>query len=473
MSSDRPDVAPATDTPSEPPSSGQEPPASANRLRTLTRRVLPDLAPWRSSRDFRLLLSSGLITTFGSYLTYVAVPLQIMRMTDSPLAVGLVGLVELVPLIVFGLWGGALADAMNRRRLIMGCEAGLALLSLLLLVNSQLPSPQLWLLYVVAGLTAVLDGMQRPSLDALTPQVVPHDQLPAASALLSLRSKVGAILAPALAGVIAATAGVSAAYALDFVTFLVSMALLSRIRATPPPDGGEPPSLASILVGLKYAWSRKDLLGTYAVDVIAMMCAFPTAIFPFLAYQLHAPWALGMLYSAGAVGGLAVSLTSGWYSRVHRHGRLVLIAAAMTGVAMAGAGFTQNVWLVLFFLAVAGGADMVSGLGRDTMWNQSIPDELRGRMAGVELLSYTVGPKLGDVRAGYSASRWGASGSMWVGGLACLVGVAALAVALPKMLAYDDRTDPNALAVGSKRKAAEAPAAAEAGKTAGEALQPG
>ncbi|MFD9621944.1 MFS transporter [Streptomyces virginiae] len=430
--------------------------ATRRTLRDLLRALLPDLAPWRSSRDFRLVLTSSLITNFGAYFTYVAVPLQIMQLTHSPLAVGLVGAVQLLPMIIFGLWGGALADAFSRRLLIIGTEVGLACTATLLLINSLIPEPQLWPLYAVGAMVATLDSVQRPALDAVTPYVVPHEELAAASALQSLRRKVGGILSPALAGLTAASVGVSAAYAVDLLTFGVSLLLLNKLRRLPPPEGAEPPSLRAIATGLQYAWSRKDLLGTYVVDIIAMAFAYPVAIFPFLAQELNAPWALGMLYSATAVGAVAVSLTSGWFSRVHRHGRLVIIAAALTGGAMVAAGLSQNVWLVLAFLVVAGGADMVSGLGRDTMWNQSIPDELRGRMAGIELLSYSIGPKLGDVRSGWAASRWGATGSLWSGGIACLAGVAALAAVLPKMLAYDDRTDEHTAAVRASRKRIEA-----------------
>ncbi|MCD0485049.1 MFS transporter [Streptacidiphilus sp. ASG 303] len=447
--------------PEQPAPSGRPASAPAGRLRALARRVRPDLAPWRSSRDFRLLWSAGLVTTFGSFLTYVSVPLQIKDLTGSSLAVGLVGAAELVPLVVCGLWGGALADALDRRRMVLATEAGLGLLSLLLLANALLPHPLLWPLYAVAALTAALDGLQRPSLDALTPRIVAHDQLTAAAALNSLRWQVGAIAGPSLAGVVAATAGVQVAYALDAATFAVSLLLLARMRAAPPPTGAERPSLAAVAEGLRYAWSRKELLGTYAVDVVAMLFAFPNAVFPFLADRLHAPWALGLMYAASSAGGLAVSATSGWASRVHRQGRMVVAAAALWGAAVACAGLAGRVWAVLLLLALAGGADMVSGLGRSTMWNQSIPDALRGRLAGVELLSYSLGPQLGQVRAGGTAAAFGVRTSVWSGGLLCVAGVAALAASLPRLLAYDDRTDPHAAAVRAERERRAAAEAAE------------
>ncbi|MFJ9947654.1 MFS transporter [Kitasatospora sp. NPDC091207] len=432
-----------------------EPPPNG-RLRTLLSSLRPDLAPWHSSRDFRLLWLSGCVTSLGSYLTYVAVPMQIKDLTGSSFAVGLVGAFELVPLIVFGLWGGALADALDRRKLVLFSEAGLGVLTGLLLLNALLPTPVLWPVYLVAALVAATDGLQRPALDSLTPRIVPHDQLTAAFALNSLYRNAGSVAGPALAGIIVAFAGVQTAYALDVLTFGASLLLLARIRAVPPPTGAEKPSVRAVLTGVRYAWSRKDLLGTYAIDTCAMLFAFPVAIFPFLASELGADWALGPMYAASAVGALAVSATSGWTSRVHRHGRLLVVAALGWGAAMALAGLCGNVWPVLLCLALAGGADQISGIARSTMWNQSIPDEVRGRMAGVELLSYSVGPQLGQVRAGGMAGLVGVRASVWAGGVACVVGVVALATALPSLLSYDDRTDPHAAAVRAEHAKAEA-----------------
>ncbi|PYC77856.1 MFS transporter [Streptomyces tateyamensis] len=416
------------------------------------RKLRPDLTPWRSSRDFRLLWGSGSISSFGNLITYVAVPLQIKQLTGSYLAVGAIGLVELVPLIVFGLWGGALADALDRRKLVLGTEAGLGLITGLLLLNALLPHPLLWPIYLATALVAALDGLQRPALDTLVPRVVEHDQLTAAFALVSIYRNVNMVAGPALAGVLVASAGPAPAFAVDLATYACSLVLLARMRQVPPPTGAERPSLAGIAAGVRYACSRPELLGTYLVDIAAMFFAFPNTIFPFLADRLHAHWALGLLYGATAVGSLLVSATAGWAGQVHRHGRMVVLAALGWGAAMAGAGLFDNIWLVLLCLAVAGGADMVSGLGRSTMWNQSIPDELRGRLAGVELLSYSVGPQLGQLRAGSTAHLVGVRGSVWLGGLACVLSVAGLAAALPKLLAYDARTDPHAVAVRAARE---------------------
>ncbi|WP_329318766.1 MFS transporter [Streptomyces sp. NBC_01262] len=409
--------------------------------------LLPDLAPWRSSRDFRLMWLAGVVTVFGSFLTYVAVPVQIKELTGSTLAVGAIGLVELVPLIVFGLYGGALADSVDRRKLIVYTEVALGLLSLLLLANTLVPHPAVWPLYVVAALTSALTGLQRPALDAIVPRVVPHEQLSAAAALNAVRWQVGAIAGPSLAGVLIAFAGLEWAYALDAVSFAISVGLGLGLRPSPAAHDAAKPSLRSIWEGGRYAWSRKELLGTYVIDLAAMFFAFPTAVFPFLADDLKAPWSLGLMYAAGTVGSLTVSLTSGWSSRVHRHGRMIVYAALAWGAAMAVAGWMDNVWLVLFFLAVAGGCDMISGIFRSTIWNQTIPDELRGRLAGIELLSFSVGPTLGQVRAGGMAALTGVRVSVWSGGLACIAAVGLLAGGLPKLMSYDARTDEHARAL--------------------------
>ncbi|WP_374230852.1 MFS transporter [Streptomyces sp. UNOC14_S4] len=440
--------------PSDPPCH-TSPSGPLRRLRAL----LPDLTPWRASADFRRMWLAGLVTVFGTFLTFVAVPLQLKELTGSALAVGAVGAVELVPLIVFGLYGGALADAMDRRKLILWTEAGLGLLSAILLLNTLLPEPMIWPLYVVAALTSALSGLQRPAMQAIVPRIVAHDQLPAAIALNSMRWQLGAIAGPSLAGLIVAYAGLPWAYGLDLVSYAVSGVLLLGLTPSPAAREADKPSLSGILEGARYAWSRKELLGTYAIDMAAMLFAFPTAIFPFLADDLDAPWALGLMYAAGAVGSLVVSLTSGWVSAIHRHGRMVVLAALGWGAAMAVAGWMPNVWLVLLFLAVAGGCDTVSGLFRSAIWDQTIPDELRGRLAGIEMLSYSLGPQIGQVRAGGMASLTNARTSVWTGGVACVVSVGLLAASLPKLVSYDARTNEHAVRMRT-RKAAEVAEAA-------------
>ncbi|MFH8768374.1 MFS transporter [Streptomyces sp. NPDC017958] len=407
--------------------------------------LLPDLAPWKASADFRRLWASGLISNFGSFLTFVALPVQLKDLTGSAAAVGAIGAVELIPLIVFGLYGGALADALDKRLLIVWSEAGQGLLSAALLVNALLPGPAVWPLYLIAALSSALVSVQRPALDSLLPRIVAHDDLPAASSLNSLRWTVGGVAGPAIAGVVVAYAGLGWAYAADLLTFAVSLLFIVRIAPSPASYEAAKPDLRAIAEGARYAWSRKELLGTYVVDLAAMFLAMPLAVLPFLADELHAEWALGLMYAAVPLGAMVVGLTSGWTSRVHGHGRMVVLSAALWGVAIAAAGVVGNVWLVLLLLTVAGGCDMVSGVFRAAMWNQTIPDELRGRLAGIELLSYSVGPTLGQVRSGGVAAWAGVRTSVWSGGLLCVGAMGLLALCLPGLMTYDARTNEHAL----------------------------
>ncbi|MEU1075531.1 MULTISPECIES: MFS transporter [unclassified Streptomyces] len=414
--------------------------------------MLPDLSPWRSSADFRLLWVQGIVAILASSMAMIALPLQIKELTGSPLAVGAMGLVELVPLVVFGLYGGALADAVDRRKVILATEAGLAVLAVLLLGNAVLATPRLWPLYVVAAGVSALAGLQRPALDSLLARIVPHEQQTAAAALNAVRWQIGMIAGPAAAGLVVAYAGHGTAYALMAAGFLGSALLCLRLSPAPPAQGADKPSLRGIAEGARYAWSRPVLLGTYAVDLAAMFFAFPNTIFPFLADELDAPWALGLMYAAGSAGSVLVSLTSGWTSRVRRHGLLVVFGAAGWGLAIAAAGWFSNIWLVLLCLAAAGAGDMLSGLGRSTIWNQTIPEHLRGRLAGIEVLSYSVGPQLGQVRAGGMAGWTGTRSAFWSGGLACLASVALLSAVLPKLVTYDADTDEEALRRKAQRE---------------------
>ncbi|MEI8261508.1 MAG: MFS transporter [Actinomycetes bacterium] len=413
-----------------------------------------DISPLRTSRGFRLLFASGLVTYLGSMITYVALPFQIAHLTGSYLAVGAIGLAELLPLIIFGLYGGALADTVDRRIMAIATEATMGVLVTVLLINALLPHPHIWVIYVVAMVLAAADGLQRPSIEAMVPRVVAHDQMAAASALTSIRWTLGTVLGPAIGGILISAFGVWSAYAIDVVTFVISVVILLRlpsIRAAAEASA----SLRHVIQGLKYAASRRDLLGTYAVDLIAMIFAFPYALFPFLAIELGAPWALGLLYSAGAVGALVVTATSGWTKSVHRHGRAVCIAAVAWGVGIALAGLTTNIWVVLVFLAFAGGADMISAIFRGAMWNQTIPDEVRGRMAGIEMLSYSIGPLLGQVRSSTAASLLSLRGSFISGGIMCVAGVGIAAACLPALWKYDDRTSVDAVRERQLRESGE------------------
>jgi MFS family permease len=400
-----------------------------------------DLTPLKKYPDFRNLWTAGLISYFGSMITYVALPFQLKELTGSYLAVGLLGVVEIVPLIIFGLYGGVLADSVDRKKMVWATEAGALILVLVLLGNSLLGSPTTLAIYLVAALFAVVDGLQRPSMDAMLPRLVSHEDLPAASALLSLRWQLGVIVGPTIGGIIFSTMSVSAGYVVDIATYLLSLFFLARVGSIARSKEAEKPSLAALLDGVKYAFRRQDLLGTYIIDLAAMTLAMPMALYPFWADELNAPWALGMFYAAITVGSVIVTLTSGWTRTYRFHGRAVILAAMGWGLAIAAAGLSNSLILVLLFLTIAGASDMVSALFRGNIWNQTIPDNLRGRLAGIELLSYSVGPLAGQLRAASMAAATTLSISVTSGGLMCVVVVAHLAIFLPKMWKYDVQTN--------------------------------
>lgn len=375
----------------------------------------------------------------GSQAAEVALLVQAKQLTGSPLIVGLLGMAELVPLIVFGLYGGVLADRFDRRTLMRWCEPGLACCAGLLLLNALLPHPAVWPLFVVSAVMMAFASLQRPAFEAATPRIVPLEQITAASALLSMFQNISVLVGSSLGGVLAVAPGPWLVYALDAAGFAVSFVMLGRLSPLPPTerDAGESgPALREILVGLRYAVSRKDLLGSYLADLSAMIFAYPNAMFPFMAVVLHAPWATGLMFAAPSAGALAVSATSGWMGNVRRHGLAIAVAAALWGVAMAGFGLSPDIYAGLFFLAVAGGADETSGIFRDTLWKQTIPDHLRGRMAGIELLSYAAGPPAGQLRSGVVAGLAGYRFSLVSGGILCVAAVGVVCAALPAFSGY-------------------------------------
>jgi MFS family permease len=432
----------------------------------LTRLSLrPDLTPLRRSRDYRAAFISRTVAMFGSQAAEVALLVQAKQLTGSPLIVGLLGVAELVPLVVFGLYGGALADRFDRRALMRWCEPGLACCAGLLLLNGLLPHPAVWPLFVVSALMMALAALQRPAFEAAMPRMVPREQITAASALLSGSQNISVLLGSSLGGVLAVTPGPWVVYALDGAGFAVSFWLLSRLPKLPPEpatdagsgSGSAPGSAAGsgsapgsgsgsgsapgsalreILVGIRYAVSRKDLLGSYLADLSAMIFAYPNALFPFMAVILHAPWATGLMFAVPSVGAFMVSATSGWMGQVRRHGLAIAISAALWGAAMAGFGLSPNIYVALGFLALAGAADETSGIFRDTLWKQTIPDHLRGRMAGIELLSYGAGPPTGQLRSGVVASLAGLRFSLVSGGVACVAAVGVVCAALPAFSRY-------------------------------------
>ena len=414
-----------------------------------------DVTPLRTSRDFRLLWAGGTIFYLTGMVSYVAIPFQIYRLTGSNFAVGAVGFVELVPLIVFGLYGGALADHVDRRRLLVACGLGQAVLIAVLAVNAFLDEPSVGAIFVVSALLASFSSLQRPSREALMPRTVRHDQIAAANALTSLGMQVGVLVGPAVGGLLVAYVGTGWCFVVDIAGLAVASLLYVGMRPYPHREETTPPSLAGIGQGLRYALSRRDLLGTYLVDIAAMLLALPVVLFPALAEEVFGrPELLGLLYSAETVGALLATALSGWTSRVHHHGRAIVLAAAAYGACIAVAGVMPSVWLVAVLLMLSGAADLVSAVFRGTVWSQTLPAAMRGRLAGIEMLSYSLGPLGGQVRAGATADLWSVRGSIASGGLACVAGVGLTALALRDFWTYDARTDEHAVAERTARRLA-------------------
>lgn len=396
-----------------------------------------DFTPLRRHRDYRLLYIAQSVSFLGGMMTYVALPYQMFQLTHSSFMVGLLGVAELIPLLMTAFVGGALADSVDRRRLVIVTDVFLAGGSLFLTLLAWRGSPPVWSLYVLAGFMSGMLGLQRPSIDALMPRLVPREELMAAAALGSFRGSFIMIVGPAIGGVLIASMGLAFTYSMDALSYVLALGCIALIRKTSAPEGAERPTVESIREGFRYARSRQELIGTYVVDFVAMIFGMPMALFPALSEKLGGPGVLGVLYASPAVGAFLASVTSRWTHRVKRHGLAVTVAAAVWGAAIVVFGFCDAILPATFFLALAGGADAVSGIFRSTLWNQTIPDHLRGRLAGIEMVSYMSGPMLGNLEAGMAAAAFGVRASVVSGGILCVIGVAACAVMLPKFISYN------------------------------------
>ncbi len=407
-----------------------------------------DVTPLRISRDYRLLFFGQFISSFGTAISFVVLPVQVFQLTQSTFMVGLLGAVEFVFILLLAFVGGAYADFIDKRRMLRLTEIGQTIVTMILVANALLPSPRVWVLFGSAAAHAGLSALQRPSFEAMMQRIVPPDLMASVGALNSIRWNMTTILGPSLAGIILAAFGASVAYSIDLITFIASLTAVFLIQAAPPAAQTEDrPSLKSVVEGVQYAWRRKEILGTYLIDMNAMFFGMPSALFPAIAAQFGAG-TVGFFYAAPSVGALAATLTSGWTKKINRHGLFVSIAAALWGVSIIFFGFATNLYTALFFLALAGAADMVSALFRFVIWNQTIPTYLRGRLAALEMISYTSGPKLGDAEAGIVATLFSLRTSIVSGGVLCVVGTVAVSLLIPQFIEYDGRE-------GFKRKELE------------------
>jgi len=417
----------------------------------VTPRLGVDLTPLRASTQYRRLYVAGFITALGSQATYVTIPFQLKQLTHSPLDVGALGLFELAPLVIFGLYGGVLADRLNRRRLIITMEILLMVATAAVWGNALLAHPQVWVLYAAAAVAAAVSSLQRPSIEALNQSLVPHDLQRSAAALANIRYTTASIIGPSLGGLVAVGAGPSVVYGANLVTFAISLLLLTRLARGENAEPGDRSDRAALREGIVFLRARPDIVGTYIIDLLAMTLAFPVVMLPFVAERFHVTYALSLLYCALPAGALLFTLLSGWTSRVHHYGRGLVAAAILWGLGIALFGYSSSLTLVLVGLALAGGADSISGIFRATMWNESIPPEIRGRMAGMEMISYSLGPTAGQFRAGVMAAWTSLRFSLTFGGLACAGSVGVVAAALPSLWRFDARTDPHVAQVREAR----------------------
>jgi MFS family permease len=407
-----------------------------------------DLTPLRASRDLRLLVAGNVVSGMGTQAALVALPFQIYTQTGSAFLTGLLGLVELGPLVVLSLLGGALADRHDRRRLLLADQLAIVATASLLALAAFLGSPPVAVLYVLGGLLGGFGAVQNVVRSAIVPNVVAPELVRSAIAVNFGLFQLTYVVGPALGGLLIGALGVGAAYVADAASCLAMVAAALAMSPQPPRGAAEQPVrvLRSIGEGLGFVRRNQALMGSFACDLVAMTFGMPRALFPVLAVSVYGAGAegAGLLYAAVAAGATVTALTTGWLAHARRLGRIVVAAVAVWGTAIAAAGLAGSLWLAAGLLAIAGGADSVSAVSRSAI-NQSVtPDHLRGRMSSVFSLVVASGPRLGDVEAGTAAALGGVRFSVVSGGLACVAGVALVAVAFPALIRYDADRQPTA-----------------------------
>jgi MFS family permease len=404
------------------------------------RSLAVDITPLRASRDFRRLWLGLLASTFGSQFTIVATYVQVFRLTGSVVAVGVIGLVGFVSLVVGTLAGSTFLDAFDRRKILIGAQLGYAVSSGTLLLGALAGRPPIGLIYAaVAGIaaTSAIDG---PTRNAMTPRLIERQLLPAAAALNQLTWNGAGLVGPALAGVVVAKLGFPWAYAIDLAS--IGLLLLASISVRPmPPEEGEQVTVGwrAVREGFAFLRGRRVLQSTFLVDIIAMVFGMPRALFPVLALtQFHrGETVVGLLFAAPAVGAFVGAATTGWVGRVRHQGLAVIWAVVVWGAGITAFGLVgSHLWLGLFFLAVAGAADVISAVFRNTILQLTIPERLRGRLFGIHILVVTGGPRLGDLEAGLVAAAFSPTVSVVSGGLLCIAGTALLALLVPEFRQY-------------------------------------
>jgi MFS family permease len=408
---------------------------SSSRYRCQVARFVVDISPLRRYPQFRRLWAGQVVSGLGSQLTVVAVSFQAYSLTHSTLVVGLLGLAQLVPLLAGALWGGAVADAMDRRKVLIVTQLAMATAVGGLVVNASLAHPSVWALFVCTAASAGFQGADWPARRAALPMLVGEDDVTAAIALQTTIAQLAIVAGPALAGVLIATIGLSAVYGIDVATFgaaLVAAVLLPRLV---PSGGGTPMGLRSMTDGFRHLRGEKLLSATYWIDLNAMIFGMPRAVFPALATGLFGGGAgvLGLLYAAPGAGSLIGSLFTGWCSRVRHQGRAIAACVVVWGMTIALFGIIPVLWIGLVLLALAGAADVVSAVFRQAVQQRAVPEHLQGRLSGTFFAVVAGGPRLGDAEAGVAAAIGGPQFAVWSGGVACVVGVGVLLWRSPEL----------------------------------------
>ncbi len=407
----------------------------------MQRRLMVDVTPLRVSAPYRRLWLGTTVAQIGQQMTAVAVALQVYGLTGSSFAVGMVGAAALGPLVLFGLYGGAIADSHDRRLVALGASAGLWVCSLLLLMQSWAGWGQLWVLYAVVAVQSGFFAVNNPARAAILPRLLGRDLLPSANALSTVSWNLGFTAGPLLGGAVVAAFDLTAAYAVDAVTFAAALYAVARLPSIPPEGEVRRVGLRAVAEGLRFLRSRRNLLMTFMVDLAAMVLAQPRALFPALAVTVYGggPRTVGLLAAAPAVGALGAAAFSGWLSQVRWQGRTVLVMVIGYGISIAAFGLTGALGVALVFLALSGGFDMVSAVFRSTILQVATPDELRGRLQGVFIVVVAGGPRLGDALAGSMATAFGETFAIVAGGTACVLVVSALAARFTSFARYDAR----------------------------------
>jgi MFS family permease len=402
----------------------------------LLRRVAVDVRPLRHEAFRRLWLGQS-VSVVGFQLTGVAVAVEMFDITGSSLWVGLIGVAALVPLVVFGLYGGSVSDAVDRRKLLVLSSYLTWLSTFGLLAQALLGLQQRWVLLALVAVQSVGFAFASPTRGAVVPRIVPRDLVPSANTLVSTALGVGAVVGPLLAGVVLARGSFALAYGIDAALFTAALYAAHRLPPIRPLGEVTRPGLRSVVAGLAFIRRHPVLMMSFAVDIVAMVLAMPRALFPEVAEErFGGPAAAGWLFAAIAIGSVVGGLLSGWIGRVRRQGAALVGAVVVWGLAVAAAGLAGDLWVVVALLAVGGAADLVSAVYRQTILQTYAPDEMRGRMQGVFIVVVAGGPRLGDLRAGASAAAFGVTWSWVGGGIACVVVVLALAAAVPALVRY-------------------------------------